>query len=82
MKTTPEGRPFCDVRDVGGSEPVLHVHPELYDVLRSVVDGRMTCTVELAFKDGGLGGTHVRIAGRKLAGVVRERIVTGATCTP
>ena len=82
MKTTPEGRPFCDVRDIGGSGPVLHVHPELYDVLRIVVDGRMACRIELDFNDGGLGGTHVRIAGRKLAGVVRERIFTCATCTP
>jgi hypothetical protein len=66
MRTTPSGRAFCVIRDPGASVSSLQFNPVLYDVLKRVSEGHMTCTVELHFNDGGLGNTHIRMDGEKL----------------
>jgi len=67
MRTTRDGKVMCELRDPTGTGPVLYVNPALYTVIRRVLEGRMTCMVDLNFNDGSLGNTHVRMDGERLA---------------
>ena len=78
MKVTRTGRPYCVIRDPAGDGPSLQVNPVLYDVLRRVLDNRLTCTVDLNFVDGGLGNSHVRMDGEKWS-KAPEKIDAAAT---
>jgi hypothetical protein len=79
MNSTRDGRPFCEVRDPAGHGPVVRVHPVIYDVLRRVVEGRMTCCVDLNFNDGTLGNSHVKVSGDKFVAPIRPDSLPGAT---
>ena len=66
MRTTRDGRPMCQVRDPGGSGPVLYFDPRLYAVLKAISDNSLPCTVELSFTNTGLGASHIRLDGERL----------------
>jgi hypothetical protein len=73
---TRDGRPMCELRDRGSDGPVLWVNPSLYSVLRSVIESKTACLVELHFTDGGLAKTSVKMDGERLARTMAQPSAT------
>jgi hypothetical protein len=61
---------MCEVRDRGSDGPVLWIDPRLYSVLRPVVEGKMSCMVELHFTNAGLAKTSLKVDGDRAADIL------------
>ena len=82
MKTTKDGRPLCQVRDLVGGGPVLYFDPKLYSVLKTVSEQNLPCTLELNFTNTGLGSTHIRMDGERLSKALDSGSSTTAILQP